>query len=538
MSTIPFMTRRDLLALIGKTAGASAAYAAMTSMGFAQASTFTGELDLSDAPKGDSILILGAGLGGMTAAYELRKAGYDVSILEYTQRPGGRCFTIHSGDTVTDLSGETQHCEFAPGNYINVGPWRVPYHHYGLLHYCKKFGVKLEPFIQLNYNAYVHSQHAFGGKPQRVREVLTDVHGYTSELLAKATDQNALDEVLTREDCDALLDQLDEWGRLTGDHQYQKSLKASRFRGYEHWPAGGLMPKPAPSEPLDFKELLHSGLWGMLLDYFNSEYQHTIFEPVGGMEEIAKGFAGEVGDLIEYNRKVVRIEQAEDSVTVHYIDPENPDNVMTRTADWCVCNIPLSILSQIPVDASPAMRQAIAAVPYGSSTKTGLEFKRRFWEQDENIFGGVTYTDLPIQTLSYPSYDYFSDGPGVLLGDYTFDDATSYTMSALTAKERIRAAVAYGKQIHPQYEKEFLSGVSWSWHRCPWTLGCYGVWTDELRAAHYDTLCAIDHRLVLAGEHCSYIPAWQEGAILSGMDASKRLHEKATATANAGGDHA
>lgn len=206
MNASPFLTRRDLLTLIGKTAGAGALYSAMTSMGFAKASTFTGELDLSNAPKGSSVLVLGAGLGGMTAAYELRKAGYDVQILEYGERPGGPCFTIHSGDTVTDLSGETQHCTFAEGNYINPGPWRVPYHHYGVLHYCKKFGVKLEPFIQLNFNAYVHAQNAFGGKPQRVREVLTDVHGYTSELLAKATDQNALDELLTQEDKEALLD--------------------------------------------------------------------------------------------------------------------------------------------------------------------------------------------------------------------------------------------------------------------------------------------------------------------------------------------
>lgn len=533
MNKSPFLTRRDLLAMIGKTAGAGALYSAMTTLGFAKPSTFTGELNLSKAPSGGSVLVLGAGLAGMTAAYELRKAGYDVTILEYNERPGGRCYTIYSGDTFTELSGETQYCDFAEGNYFNPGPWRVPYHHYGLLHYCKKFGVKLQPFIQINYNAYVHAQHAFGGKPQRMREVLTDVHGYTSELLAKATNQHALDDVLTKEDCDALLEQLNEWGHLTGDYQYQKSLKASEYRGYEDWPAGGLMPKPFASEPLDFKELLHSGLWGMLLDYFNTEYQQTMFEPVDGMEQIARGFAGEVGDLIKYRKQVVRIKQSDTEVTVNYIDPDHPDDVMTLTADWCVCTIPLSVLSQIPVEASPALLQAIAAIPYGSSVKTGLEFSRRFWEQDESIFGGVTYTDMPITTISYPAYDYFSDGPAVLLGAYTFDNASSYTMSAMTGRERVALAVAYGKQIHPQYEKEFLSGVSWSWHRSPWSLGCYGLWTEQLRAAHYDTLCAIDNRLVLAGEHCSYLPAWQEGAILSGMDASQRLHAKATATASA-----
>ncbi|HLQ86300.1 MAG TPA: FAD-dependent oxidoreductase, partial [Salinisphaeraceae bacterium] len=105
--------------------------------------------------------------------------------------------------------------------------------------------------------------------------------------------------------------------------------------------------------------------------------------------------------------------------------------------------------------------------------------------------------------------------------------------SAMSAKEQIEAAVAYGKQVHPQYEQEFRSGIAWSWHRSPWTLGCYASWTDELRDQHYDNLCQIDNRLVLAGEHCSYIPAWQEGAILSGMDASRRLHEKAKQTASA-----
>ena len=71
-------------------------------------------------------------------------------------------------------------------------------------------------------------------------------------------------------------------------------------------------------------------------------------------------------------------------------------------------------------------------------------------------------------------------------------------------------------------EKHF----SVAWHRVPWTLGCAGSWTDELRAEHYDNLCAIDGRIVLAGEHASYIPAWQEGAVLSALDAIRRLHAR------------
>lgn len=70
---------------------------------------------------------------------------------------------------MTELGGATQKCEFDEGHYLNPGPWRIPYHHNGLLDYCKRLGVTLEPFQQLNHNAFLHSKDAFGGKPQRVR---------------------------------------------------------------------------------------------------------------------------------------------------------------------------------------------------------------------------------------------------------------------------------------------------------------------------------------------------------------------------------
>ena len=90
--------------------------------------------------------------------------------------------------------------------------------------------------------------------------------------------------------------------------------------------------------------------------------------------------------------------------------------------------------------------------------------------------------------------------------------------------ERIARAVEFGAAIHPQYKAEFENGVAVAWHRVPFTLGCAGDWTEQTRAEHYDNLCQIDGRIVLAGEHASYIPAWQEGAILSSLDAITRLH--------------
>jgi len=100
----------------------------------------------------------------------------------------------------------------------------------------------------------------------------------------------------------------------------------------------------------------------------------------------------------------------------------------------------------------------------------------------------------------------------------------------MTPGDRIRLAVKCGAQIHSRYASEFETGVSVAWHRVPFTLGCAGEWTDATRRAHYDNLCQIDGRIVLAGEHASYIPAWQEGAILSALDAITRLHRRILAS--------
>ena len=99
--------------------------------------------------------------------------------------------------------------------------------------------------------------------------------------------------------------------------------------------------------------------------------------------------------------------------------------------------------------------------------KVGLQFKRRFWEQDEHIYGGITYTDLPIGQISYPSSRFFSEGKGVLLGAYIWDMGNSMHFTSMSPAERVAKAVEYGSQIHPQYTKEFDNGVGVAWHRVP-----------------------------------------------------------------------
>jgi monoamine oxidase len=538
-SPTPEWSRRGLLAMIGKVAGGGLMYQAMASLGHAQASGYRGPLELSQSKKGGTVLVLGAGVAGMTAALELQAAGYKVQILEYQERAGGRCWTLRGGDSFVELDGTRQTCEFDKGLYINPGPWRVPYHHYAVLDYCKRFGVRLEPFVQVNYNALVHATQAFGGKPQRFRQVQADVHGYVAELLGKATNQGALDQAVTQEDRELLMEGLKEWGALDSQYRYREGHAASEHRGYARDPAAGLMPLAKPSKPINMSELLQSRLWSQINIGQLYEFQTSIFEPVGGMDMIAKGFEREVGNLIRHNTKVTKIEQSEQGVTVSFVEARGASNAQGGDAgsavqqvkgDWCVCTIPLSILSQLDVQVGAPMKQAIAAVHYAAAFKIGLQFKRRFWEEDESIFGGISYTDLPIGQISYPSNNFNSNGPAVLLGGYGYENTHAFEFTAMVPKDRIRAAVEFGSQLHPQYREEFQNGVAVGWHRVPWMLGCYGVWTEATRQQHYTNLCAVDGRIVLAGEHASYIPGWQEGSILSSLDAVQRLHERAQAS--------
>lgn len=522
--TIP--SRRDLLSLVGSVAGSAAMYQAMTSLGFASESNYKGPIKLSGDPKGASVLVLGAGLAGMTAALELRAAGYKVQVLEFNSRPGGRNWTIRGGDRFTELGGATQTCGFEEGLYLNPGPWRIPYHHRALLDYCKRLGVALEPFIQLNHNALLHASNAFTGKPQRIRDVKADFQGHVSELLAKVTQQSKLDEAVSVEDREILLQALRSWGALDKNHAYKANLISADYRGYAKDPGGGLGAAPIAGEPINLSDILKSRLWRYLQNFALHQFQTTMFQPVGGMDMIGKAFAKQIGDLIQYDAKVIRIQQSDGGVTVSYVNSKTPSTPQIATAEWCVCTIPLSILSQIQIDVGPRMKAAIDAVPYSSSVKIGLQFKRRFWEEDEAIYGGISYTDLPIRQISYPSSGFNRNGRGVLLGAYVFEGANAYEFTSMAPAERVARAVEFGARIHPQYSAEFENGIAVAWHRVPFTLGCAGAWSEKAREEHYDNLCQIDGRIVLAGEHASYLPAWQEGAILSSLDAIKRLHDR------------
>ena len=452
-------SRRSLLTMIGVAAGSAAMYHAMNELALADTSTFKGPIKLSPPPAGTSVLVLGAGVAGMVAAMELRDAGYKVTVLEYNGRPGGRNWSLYGGDTFTELGGATQHVQFDPGQYINPGPWRLPYHHQGILHYVNKLGVTLEPFTQVNYNAFVHSTDAFGGKPQRYRHIQSDFYGQIAELLSKSTKQGALDQAVTKQDQEILLTAMKDWGALDKEHKYATGLEAGEHRGYASDPGGGLNSVPVAGKRIDMSELLQSGLWASIGAGLAYDMQSSIFQPKGGMGQIGKAFGKALEPLIQYNCKVIDIKQDTKGVTATYIDSRTGGTPKMATADWCVCTIPASVLSQIPMNVGKPMQNAINQLPYMAALKVGLQMKRRFWEQDDHIYGGISYTNQPNNTIGYPQWDFFSKGKGVLLGSYSFG-TPAFIAAAKSPEDRIKDSLEYGSKIHPQYKEEFECGIA------------------------------------------------------------------------------
>jgi len=190
-------------------------------------------------------------------------------------------------------------------------------------------------------------------------------------------------------------------------------------------------------------------------------------------------------------------------------------------ADFCICTIPLPVLKKIPHNFDAPTKSAIATARYANSTKVATEYKRRFWEEDERIFGGISWTDQPIGQVIYPSHDFFSKS-GVLV-NYT-NGINGQVLAAMEPDKRIQAALGMTAMIHPQAPKEYKSAVTLSWAKVPFSEGAFATWgfTGEGEPS-YQLLCKPQGRLYFAGEHASRITAWMAGAIESARFAVKQV---------------
>jgi monoamine oxidase len=502
------LTRRHFIERIAAVGGASLAYEAMTGLGLVAAQQ-AAPFDLRGEVRGVRVAILGAGLAGLTVAYELGKLGYRCQVLEARTRPGGRAHTIRKG-TVSEEDGPSQTCAFDDGLYFNCGAMRIAYHHTTTLHYCKELGVPVEAFAVSSDSAFMYQTKSPGlaAKRVRLREVRTDLNGYVSELLAKSVSASHLDEALTADDKERLLEYL----RSAGGLDPQMKYRGAQWRGPDPQTADG----SARYTPLNLGELL-----GSRMAYFieqGYQYQPTMLQVADGTDRLPQALAARVKDRITYRAAARQIRQTDSGVSVVYADGSG--KLHKVEADYLVCAIPLTILATLDTDFPEDYKKTIASVPYAAAGKMGLQFKRRFWEEDDQIYGGASKTDMEISQIVYPSTGYLGR-KGVLVG-YYLQGGAGRPIGDRTPAERQALCLEQGGRIHPQYPTEFESGFSVAWHRVTWNKGS---WSSASAAAR-DMLIKPDRRVYLAGDHLN-MNAWMQGAFESGRHVATAIHARA-----------
>lgn len=517
-------TRRDMILGFARIAGAGGAMAAMQALGLvADAGTYYGPpAKPGSAGKGKSVVVLGAGISGLVSAWELRKAGFNVTVLEARKRPGGRVWTVRGGDTMTHDHLPVQRAAFGDGHYFNAGAARIPASHFGVHAYCRELGVPLEVQVNVNEEAKFVSSKVRNGLPLPGRQVRNDVKGGISELLAKAINKGALDDELTPQDRERLLDFLSQYGALGDRYEYTGSERL----GYIVPPTvhGAATERVAP---IPLSELIQDPGWGFQISFGDQLYQQsTMMQPVGGIDAIPYAFAGRLKSEIRYGAQVTHLKRTDKGVRVLYSQKDGLSG--TIEADYAICALPFSVLKSVACDFSAPVQDMVNAMEYEASCKVAWQ-SPRFWEEGERIYGGISYSDSRCGLAWYPSYG-FDMPEGILVGAYNFRGAAE-PFSAQSLKAQFEESRASLERVHPGKAHLLARPVAVNWAHVPHSMG---AWASEDPGTNYHTpemraVLAGDGPIQFAGQHLSPIGAWMEAAIRSAHHALEGIYAQAKA---------
>ena len=252
-----------------------------------------------------------------------------------------------------------------------------------------------------------------------------------------------------------------------------------------------------------------------------------MYQPVGGMDQIAKAFEGEVRDAITYNAEVQELRQDGNGVSVPYRDTATGET-RVATADYCISTLPLSIISKLPTDLSEECQEAMSTPRMSTVGKLSLQMNRRFWEEDDDIYGGSSTLGIPGHTVIYPSYGYFGK-KGIIQSAYAFG-RTAVTLGEMSLDEQVAQAIERSERIHPGQFSKHYDGKAFSiaWHRAKYNEGGWAQWSPRDRQQHLPVLRAPQGRVYFAGDYISGLAGWQVGAIESAWTQIEKLHASAS----------
>ena len=453
------------------------------------------------AQPGKRVLILGGGIAGLVAAFELKRQGHDPLILEAQHRVGGRVQTVR---------------DFAPGLYAEAGAMRIPRVHDLTLAYCDLFNLELRPFVMGNPRTLVHingqrmTVEDADREPDRLPFDLADHEkGKTwTQLWNEATSEfREQYEQGGVESLDSLLHSYDQYS--IREFLVMRGFSEGALELY------GVM---------SFRESnMNAAVVEQLREIVGRSFE-DMQEIVGGMDMLPRAFYEQVRDNVRFGAEITSIEQSPDDVTVHY---RTHSGRFSAKGDYAICALPFSVLRDIEVMGQGFSREkqkAIRELNYNASGKILFQVRRRFWEQEDGIVGGTTVTDLPIRRICYPSFSDPNDERGTLLASYTWgQDALRW--GAMDAESQIEQALEDVARIHPSITTEFEVGAVKDWYGDPYARGAFALFEPEQQTRLQASIVQPEGRIHFAGEHTSLYHAWIQGALESGIRAAKEVHE-------------
>lgn len=446
------------------------------------------------------IIVVGAGMAGLVAGYELQRAGHQVKILEGQERVGGRILTIRE--------------PFSNALYSEAGAMRLPTTHKLTQTYIEKFGLQTIPFTTTGANAFFYIQ---GGRYLR-STVNRDPACLGLDFTGPNRDETIIQWWTKFVDDTAQHMKEDEgyWHELSshyGDYSFYDFLQS------QHW-------SPEAITAFAVLEALEQDLNSSFLESLQIDLQWhdtDMVQIVGGMDRLPRAFLPELQNCIHFGSQVVALDYTADSVTLHYQSEAGLEHV---TGDFAILTIPYPSLRFVDMlkPLSFGKQTAIRQVHYDNAVKVFLQCRRRFWEEDEGIYGAATITDLPIRLIYYPDHGRETK-KGVLIGCYAYCEE-AIRWSSLSPEDCIAQTLKYVAQIHPQVTREFEVGFSKDWGADKFSGGFGANFMPGQQARLYPHMLSSEGPLHFAGEHASLKHSWIEGAVESGLRAAQEVHER------------